>query len=108
MIKGKVAALGRSDFVMPFSALGVETFAADEGPQNIKDTARRILRQKYSLVIVAENIAPDAKEVFESVQKEPTPSVVVVPFTTEPQGFATKELGEVIKLATGINILKNE
>jgi len=107
-MKGKVAALGSSDFVMPFSALGIDTFAADEGSQDVQAGARRILNEKYSLVIVAENIAPDAQQVFETVQKEPTPSVVVVPFTTEPQGFATQKLGEVIKLATGINILKNE
>jgi len=32
---------------------------------------------------------------------------VVVPFTTESEGFATEALGEVLKLATGIDILGN-
>ena len=32
---------------------------------------------------------------------------MVVPFTTESEGFATQALGEVLKMATGINILQN-
>jgi len=30
-----------------------------------------------------------------------------VPFTTESEGFATRELGKVLKIATGIDILAN-
>jgi hypothetical protein len=33
--------------------------------------------------------------------------VVIVPFTAEPSGVATESLGRMLKMATGINILKN-
>jgi len=104
---GKVAVLGNSDFVMPFSALGVDTFAAEEKGQDVAKRALEIVEGKYALVVVAENVAPMAEEVFATQQKAAVPAIVTVPFTTEPTGFAVRSLGEALKLATGINILEN-
>jgi len=106
-MEGKVAVLGDADFVMPFSAMGLDTFAIGETPEEMVESARKIISDKYALVVVAENIAAVVEEVFSTVQNLPTPCIVVVPFTTEPEGFATKTLGEVLKIATGINILQN-
>jgi hypothetical protein len=47
------------------------------------------------------------EEIFSDYQKAPTPCIVVVPFTTESEGFATQALGYAIKIATGINILED-
>ena len=104
---GKVAVLGDADFVMPFSALGLDTFALGRGTEKIVENARKILDAKYALVVVAENIAPLVEETFSVSVNCPMPCIIVVPFTTEPQGFATRALGEVLKMATGINILQN-
>ena len=106
-MEGKVAVLGSADFVMPFSALGLDTYAVGEGPEEIVESARRIIDGKYPLVVVAENIASVVEETFSAQMNCPTPCIVVVPFTTESEGFATRALGEVLKMATGINILKN-
>jgi hypothetical protein len=48
------------------------------------------------------------EEIFAAYQDAPTPCLVVVPFTTEPSGVATRGLGKVLKMATGINILQND
>lgn len=103
---GKVAVLGDADFVMPFAALGLETFAVDQAEQ-MKESARKLIEEKYALVVVAENIAPTVQEVFDTCRNAPTPCVVVVPFTTESKGHATRVLGETLKMATGIDILQN-
>ena len=66
------------------------------------------LNESFATFAVAENKAPAAEQVFASVRNVATPCVVVVPFTTEPEGFATEALAEVLKMATGINILQNE
>jgi len=106
-MEGKIAVLGGTDFVMPFSAMGFDTFpVAEDGPQ-AAETAKEIIESKYGLIVVAENIAELTKDVFEAVQNKAIPAVVVVPFTTEPTGFATEALGQVLKMATGINILGN-
>ena len=106
-MEGKAAILGDADFVMPFSALGLDTYCATE-PEQIRENAARILDGHYALIVVAENVAPAADEVFSTQQKNTTPCVVVVPFTTESKGFATESLGKVLKMATGINILQSK
>ena len=105
-MKGKVAVLGDTDFVTPFSALGLDTFAVGRDAEEIVESARKIIGDKYALVVVAENIAAEAEEVFSAWMNSPTPCIVVVPFTTEPEGFATKALGQVLIMATGIDIVR--
>jgi vacuolar-type H+-ATPase subunit F/Vma7 len=107
-MEGKIAVLGSTDFVMPFSALGVDTYPVQQSPGDIEENANKIISEKYALVVVAENIAEEAQEVFSAYDGSPIPCVMVVPFTTESEGFATRALGEVLKMATGINILQNE
>jgi len=106
-MEGKIAVLGGTDFVMPFSALGVDTYPVGLTAGDIAENAKKIISEKYALVVVAENIAPAAEEVFSACEDMPTPCIMVVPFTTESEGFATQALGEVLKMATGINILQN-
>ncbi len=107
-MEGKVAVLGSIDFVKPFSAIGVDTFAVEENSDEIQQHAKKILEQKYALIIVAEDVAPSAEQIFADVQNDPAPAIIVVPFTTESKGFATEELGKVLRMATGINILENK
>ena len=106
-MEGKVAVLGDADFVMPFSTLGVDTFAVEQQREQVIATAEKIVADEYALVVVAENIARSAEEAFAPTEGKPTPCVVVIPFTTESEGFATEALGQVLKMATGINILAN-
>ena len=104
-MEGKAAVLGGADFVMPFSALGLDTFAVEAEQGQVEEKAQEILDQKYALVVIAENIAPLAENVFETTLKKATPCIVVVPFTIESEGYATRSLGKVLKMATGIDII---
>ena len=104
---GKAAALGNEDFVMPFTALGLVSFAVEDDPEQIRKAAQEILDQKYSLVVVAEDAAHIANDVFAQTAGMALPCVVVVPFTEEPKGFAVQSLGRALKLATGIDIVNN-
>jgi vacuolar-type H+-ATPase subunit F/Vma7 len=106
-VEGKVAVLGDTDFVMPFSALGFDTYTVSEQATSVQAAAREILGNRYALVVVAENVASPAGEVFAEEQNKPVPCVVIVPFTTEPEGFAVQALVTALKAATGIDILQN-
>lgn len=106
-MEGKVAVLGDSDFVMPFSALGLDTYAVEDDAESIRQAAEQIVSSRYALVVVAENAAGYAQEEFDKTQTQAVPCVVVVPFTTEASGVATESLGRLLKIATGINILEN-
>ena len=104
-MEGKAAALGDADFVMPFAALGLDTFAVEPEADSVSEKAGEILKGRYALVVTAENVAKFAAEVFEATQKKATPCVIVVPFTGEPTGVATESLSRLLKMATGIDIL---
>lgn len=104
----KAAAFGDAGFVMPFSAIGLDTFAVEPEREKVAQAAEELLKAKYGLIIIAENTAKLAGDIFEDAQKASTPCVVIVPFTTESDGFASEALGRAIKLATGIDILANE
>jgi len=104
-MEGKVAVLGDVDFVLPFSALGVDTFATGQTRDEITENAKKIIDGKYALIVVAENTASLVEEIFSDYENLPRPCIVVVPFTTESEGFATRTLGKVLKMATGINII---
>ncbi|HAL44991.1 MAG: hypothetical protein A2Y12_10090 [Planctomycetes bacterium GWF2_42_9] len=106
-MQGKVAIFGSADFVMAFSALGVDCHSVNDNADEIKAKAEKIIAEKYSLIIVAENIAPAANEVLGQFVSKAEPCVLVVPFTTESKGFAAEGLSKLLKIATGINILKN-
>ena len=106
-MEGKIAVLGDTDFVMPISSLGVDTYTVGRSDKDMVEIAERVISGKYGLVVVAENIAPAVEEVFSTQRNMPTPCIVVVPFTTESEGFATQALSEVLKMATGVNILQN-
>lgn len=85
--------------------LGLDTFAVGDTSEERIKSAERIISDKYTLVVVAENVAAVVEEVFSARMDSPTPCVVVVPFTTESKGFATTALAKTLKMATGINIL---
>lgn len=104
-MEGKAAVLGSSDFVMPFAALGLDTFPTESDAASVEENATSILKQKYAMVVVAENIARPAQAVFEVTSKQATPCVIIVPFTTAPSGIATEGLSLMLRLATGIDVL---
>lgn len=106
-MEGKVAVLGDADFVMPFSALGASTFSVGISDEEITGAAKEIIEGNFSLIVVCEDIASVAEKVFAAKQNNPLPCILVVPFTKESSGFATKALGEVLKVATGIDILED-
>ena len=106
-MESKVAVLGGTDFVMAFSALGLDTFAVEAEAAAVQEIAADILKQRYGLVVVAENVAEYAEEVFCETERDATPCIVVVPFLAESKGIATKSLSRLLKIATGIDILAN-
>jgi vacuolar-type H+-ATPase subunit F/Vma7 len=42
-MEGKIAVLGSTDFVMPFSALGVDTYPVQQSPGDIEENANKII-----------------------------------------------------------------
>jgi vacuolar-type H+-ATPase subunit F/Vma7 len=104
---GNVAVLGDFDFVMPFSALGLDTYAVTDNHEQQTKTAKEIIEKKYALILVAEDIAEKVQDVFQPSQNKALPCIIVMPFTKKSSGYAKQSLGEALRMATGVDILKN-
>lgn len=104
-MEAKVAVLGDNDFVMPFSTMGLDTYGVEEKQSAVAEAAKTIVEKRYGLVVVAENVAPMAEEIFSELDSKPLPAVVIVPFTADSEGFALESLGKVLKMAIGIDIV---
>lgn len=104
----RIAAIGNADFLKPFAALGVDVFPAEASKERATEAAQKVIEQKYTFVIIQEDIAPAVEEVFGPTQKKTLPCVTVVPFTAESTGFAAEALGHALKMATGVNILEED
>ena len=82
-MEGKVAVLGDADFVMPFSALGVDIFSVEESVEQISQKAKEIIDGGYALVVVAENVARPAQEVFADYQDAPSHLRELAPYVKQ-------------------------
>jgi vacuolar-type H+-ATPase subunit F/Vma7 len=49
-MEGKVAVLGSADFVMPFSAMGLDTYPVGDNREEIIAGANAIIEGRYALV----------------------------------------------------------
>ena len=99
----QIAALGPKDFVMPFGAAGAKTFAAENAEQ-ARDFAQAMLKEDFAVILVYEGLAGAVGPVFESVQEQPTPCVVALPFIEPSTGEAVQQLRVAMRRATGTDI----
>ena len=99
----KVGALGSRDFVLPFRALGVDTFPAADA-QEARAALHDMLETGYAVILVAEDVAPALEEGLAPYTEQPVPCVVALPTATESTGYAGEALARLLKLATGIDI----
>ena len=45
-MEGKIAVIGDTDFVMPFSAMGLDTYATSDTAEDIAENAKKIIEGK--------------------------------------------------------------
>ena len=104
-MQNKVAVIGNSDFTGLYAALGFDIFTVGEDKAQMIERAQAAVIGQYALILVSEAIAAEVESVFGPLQNKALPCVVVVPFTSEPSGYAVSDLGKVLKMATGVDIL---
>lgn len=103
-MEAKAAVVGDTDFVRPFSALGVDVFDVTESDTGAADQARRILEGNYALVVVSEDTGAEVEQVFAEVEEKAVPCVVEIPFTGGARGRAVQKLNSVLRMATGVSL----
>ncbi len=99
----QIASLGPRDFVMPFGAVGAKSFVVED-EAGAREQAQAILKGNYAVVLVHEGLAEALADIFESVQEQPSPCIVALPFIEESTGRAVQQLRTALRRATGTDI----
>ena len=99
----QIAAIGPKDFVMPFGAIGAATFSVENDTQ-AREQAQAVLKENFAVILMHEALAPTLAPIFESLQEQPIPCIVALPFIEPSSGQAVQQLRTALRRATGTDI----
>ncbi len=102
-MNARIAAIGPKDFVMPFGAIGAVTFSVENDSQ-AREQAQTMLKENFAVILLHEALAPTLAPIFESIQEQPTPCIVALPFIEPSTGQAVQQLRIALRRATGTDI----
>lgn len=103
MNTSNIAVIGDRDSVLCFKAVGVEVFPA-RNPGEAEKIFRRLLKEKYVVIFITEQLAKGLEEELEEVAYKPLPSVVLIPNNKGSLGLASARIRETVKKAVGADI----
>ena len=81
---------------MPFGAVGAKSFVVEDAAQ-AREQAQAILKENFAVVLVHEGLAEVLAPIFESVEEQPTPCIVALPFIEESTGRAVQQLRTALR-----------
>ena len=98
----KIAVLGAHDTVVGFKALGLDTFAADDG-----ETALGVFRKltepdaPYGIIYVEEGLAVPLESEIAKFKDDPSVAVILIPGRNGSLGLGSGALQAAIERAVG-------
>jgi V/A-type H+-transporting ATPase subunit F len=99
-----VAVLGDRDSILCFKAVGVDVFPTAD-PREAGRIFQKLVRQRYAVIFVTEQLAVALDEQIQQVAYQPLPSVVLIPNSKGTLGHGSQRIREVVKKAVGADIL---
>lgn len=102
---GKIAVLGDGDSVELFKAAGADVFTADN-ELNALNALKKLVKEKYAIVFVTENIAVMLQKQIEELKTQPFPVVIPIPSASGSNGFGLAGIKRDVEKAVGVDILK--
>lgn len=99
----KMAIIGQKDSILPFNAVGVETFPVThyfEAVETLKKVAR-----SYSIILITEDFAKKIEDVIDRYRTKPYPIILPIPSAQGSTGYGMKNISSNVERAIGVNIL---
>ena len=107
MLEGEIAFLGDIDSVLGFRALGIET-VIPENPDDARAQFMKLVKEKYSVIMITEDMLDHLQEQIEETVHVAIPSVIVLPGITGTQRRGEDTIRELIIKAVGIDLMSEE
>ena len=103
----KIAVVGAADSVIGFKALGLDTYAVENG-----EDARKVLHEitkpredEYAIIYLEETMAAEIQSEIRKYDERPGPAIILIPGRNGPMGLGQAALNEAIEKAIGSDIL---
>ena len=102
----KIAVIGRSETVVGFKALGLDTFAVSDDEESLK-ALRHLTREcgDYAIIYIEETFADALDAEIKKYKESPTPAIILIPGRDGSTGRGLNALNEAVEKAVGTNIL---
>jgi len=106
----KIAALGESDIMLIFKAIGAEVYPMDSSI-DIEDGVTRlksIIKDGYGIIFMTETIAARLDDIIKYYSNKISPSIVVIPAPGKRNNYAINQLRTAIIKAVGADVMAEE
>ena len=101
----RVGMIGDYDSAIGFKAVGIDTFVVKD-LREARSVLNDLVRKGYGIVFITEEIAL-IEPVVDSVNRETSCSVLVIPSVKGSTGFARDKIRKNVERAVGIDIFKS-
>lgn len=104
----KIAVVGSADSVIGFKALGLETYAVENGEETKKvlhALAKESGEESCAIIYVEETMAAGIMDEIRKYDEQPRPAIILIPGRDGPIGLGQTALQEAVEKAVGSDIL---
>lgn len=101
--RNEVAAIGSSDVVILFNAVGIRTFLADD-PVQVDKIIFDLANQNYKIIYVSEEIYEVIPETIEKYKNITFPIIIPIPTSDDSKGIGMNKIRKNVEKAIGFDI----
>ncbi len=102
----KVGMIGDYDSAIGFKAVGIDTYVVKDAKE-AENILASLVREGYGIVFITEEIATSIENAVDSVNRETSCSVLIIPSVRGSTGFAIDKIRRNVEKAVGIDIFKS-
>ncbi len=107
-----MAAVGDYESILPFQAVGIDPFVADQNgksdDQDLQNLLRRLLREKYAVVFLLDSLFKAHQEFIRELNEDYAISIIPVPGVHGSTGIGVEAIRESVERAVGMDIFSVE
>ena len=105
MSSNNLAAIGSYEMVLPFQAVGVNTFVLDaENRANFESTLEKLARENYAVVFIQEDLFVEFARKVEEIIDNYSTSVLPLPGPSGSTGAGLASIRGSVEKAVGMDI----
>lgn len=107
MTNAKIAAVGRHESVLLFSAAGIETVFVNDSAEALS-AIRTLVKNGTQVIFLTENFAAELEDALRKYRQNAYPIVLPIPEKSGPSGYSMEKINANMEKALGTNLFNKE